>query len=167
MNADYLSLRKKISATFADIAHRQGSQMACKNGCNSCCLPGLSVSPVEFEFIKEYLARTPDLLTKFLSLELMNTQKKTRCSFLDEQGSCAIYEARPIICMSHGVPIKFKTGAQLDRSVCHLNFKDGLSELPESTFLNIDLINSILALINAKDYANQPLRRPLAPSSFK
>lgn len=166
MNADYLNLRKKIADTFAEIALRNEAKMACKKGCSSCCLPGLTVSPVEFEFIKEHLAKLPELFASTLSLERSGSVPPKSCPFLDQDGSCTIYDVRPIICMSHGVPVKFKTSDRVDKSVCHLNFKDGLSELAESSFLNIDLINSILALINAKDYPNQNSRYLLAPSSF-
>jgi Fe-S-cluster containining protein len=166
MNADYLNLRKKIADTFAAIALQNKAKMACKKGCSSCCLPGLTVSPVEFEFIKEHLAKLPELLNSTLAEEQSRSVSPKSCPFLDQGGSCTIYDVRPIICMSHGVPVKFRTSDRVDKSVCHLNFKDGLSELADSSFLNLDLINSILALINAKDYPNQNTRHLLAPSSF-
>jgi hypothetical protein len=43
-----------------------------------------------------------------------------RCAALDAQGRCSIYAARPIVCRSHGAPIR--SGSLPVIQSCHRNF---------------------------------------------
>ena len=44
-----------------------------------------------------------------------------RCAGLDAAGRCRIYPARPLVCRSHGVPIRLR-GALPVIQACHRNF---------------------------------------------
>jgi Fe-S-cluster containining protein len=167
---DYLALRNKVAQKTAEIVERNSSRVMCKKGCHGCCRSGLSVSPIEFHFISSHLKQKPEILESLTSVLKRDKsdlpQSGESCDFLTSEGSCSIYEARPIICMSHGVPIYAKTADSTVKSVCPLNFTDGLEQLDSSNFLNLDLINSILGLLNETDYPGSEERFPLKPSSF-
>ena len=79
---------------------------------------------------------------------------------IDREGRCSIYEVRPMICRSHGMPVSWKADDALQsgdlqgvesRDVCPLNF-DGvdLSVLPKTDVLSLDKLNIVLSLINRK-----------------
>lgn len=64
------------------------------------------------------------------------------CAFLDEQGACRVYEARPYVCRTQGLPLRWfeevesEDGEDWDvseeRDICPLNLEGPpLAELPE------------------------------------
>ena len=165
-NPDYLALRLKVQEKTQEIEQRNTSSIVCKKGCSGCCRSGLSVSPIEFDFISSFLVERPETLKEALEAESDLRKSPGSCGFLTLSGSCSIYEVRPIICMSHGIPIQAKVDEQILKSVCPLNFKEGLDHIDSSNFINLDLINSILSLINARDYEKSAERKSLTPSQF-
>lgn len=68
------------------------------------------------------------------------------CLFL-EGGRCFIYEARPIICRSQGLPLRSREIAAPDHLTwCPLNFKGfALADFDPSAVLNLDTVNRLLA----------------------
>lgn len=151
--ANYAALLAKVDAKFAEIRTRNAARMQCRLGCHGCCRPGLTVSPIEAEAIRAYLAARPALSQSLVEQERNDPHSGARCAFLGADGACGIYEARPLVCRSHGVPIAFRIdeGAEVRRDVCPLNFAElPLEEIDQGDVLNLELINSILALINAQ-----------------
>jgi hypothetical protein len=57
-----------------------------------------------------------------------------RCAFLDDDGACTVYDARPFLCRTHGLPLRTDDAADRPRgglrvlrddvSVCALNFTE-------------------------------------------
>lgn len=45
-----------------------------------------------------------------------------RCAALDTAGRCKIYAARPLVCRSHGAPIRMREGSLPVVQACHRNF---------------------------------------------
>jgi len=126
--AEYLAVVAKVdaaaSAAFA-LAH---DAIACAIGCHACCAPGLTVLPVEAERLARHLEDHP-VVPGTLGL------RTDRCVFLNEVGACGVYEARPLLCRTHGLPLitggAGDDGAAAgrgalriinDASVCELNF---------------------------------------------
>lgn len=160
MNAitNYQALRAKVEAKFDEIRARQPRQFACAKGCHSCCKPALTVSAVEAAAIRLHLAAHPGVVPQ-------DAHAGTRCSFLNTAGACTIYDARPIVCLSHGAPIEvtpLKGGAKL-RDVCPLNFTGiAKNEIPAADVMNVDTVNTILALINSQMGGKPEARTALA-----
>ncbi|HLL25790.1 MAG TPA: hypothetical protein VK427_26815, partial [Kofleriaceae bacterium] len=49
-----------------------------------------------------------------------------QCAALDAAGRCQIYAARPVVCRSHGVPIRLRDGSLPVVRACHRNFTRAL-----------------------------------------
>ena len=86
--------------------------MRCAAGCSRCCVDGLTVTAIEAAVIAEHVARSPVAINR-----------GGGCAALDAEGRCQIYEARPILCRSHGVPMVERLGSlPVVSSSCELNF---------------------------------------------
>lgn len=100
-----------LLTSFLERSAADGTPAACKKGCSWCCYQGVFAVTHEFLYFKEFVqqhisekqreqvlerAREKVMLTKELKVE---DQLKVRaaCPFLEE-GSCMIYEARPMAC---------------------------------------------------------------------
>ncbi|MFW7380868.1 MAG: YkgJ family cysteine cluster protein [Oligoflexus sp.] len=149
------ALQAKVDEKFKEIQDKYAEQMHCNRGCFQCCRAGLSVSKVEQQAISSFLLSHPerDVLVKGLAEN--PAHGKEFCPFLTYEGACSIYEVRPVICRSHGAPIKFKDGSSsFKRDVCTLNFQAlPVDDIDENSVINIELLNTLLALINQTDCA--------------
>lgn len=144
----YRQLREEIDASTIKLWDEHHSDMACKKGCDKCCL-NFDVFPIEFDYIQEQLRELyPEVLDQPLP-------EKTgeKCFFLKDH-QCSIYEARPIICRTHGFPLLYmnEDGDQWELSHCELNFtKVGEDYFHEENCYAQDTFNSRLFMLN-KEY---------------
>jgi len=116
-----LDLHRRIDETAADLAVRQAGRLRCTRGCSSCCLDGLSVRAVEAERIRR---RQASLLRD------ARPHPPGACAFLDGFGTCRIYEDRPSVCRSQGLPLRVlfedERGEIVEhRDICPLNLEGG------------------------------------------
>ncbi len=149
MNTEkYLKLRDEVDGLTEQLWSEHKSNMACKKGCDMCCL-NFDVFPIEFDHIKKQVQEEyPDVLDQ----ELPETVGE-KCFFLKD-GSCTIYDARPIICRTHGYPLLYmnETGDQWQLSHCELNFlKVDEEYFNEDNCYPQDTFNSRLFMMN-KEY---------------
>ena len=108
------------------VAH--GSRLRCRSGCHACCSDGLSVFAVEAAVIERHHRA-------LLDEEAPHAQGG--CAFLDTAGACRIYEHRPYVCRTQGLPLRWlerdEDGAPVEaRDICPLNV-DGGPALEELT----------------------------------
>ncbi len=141
----YLDLRKEIDSTTQKLWESHGSNMACKKGCDLCCL-NFDVFPIEFDAIKKQIKEEyPEVLNK-----TERAVEKGACIYLKDH-QCSIYNARPIICRTHGFPLlnMNEEGDQWELSHCELNFNDVDEDYfdEENTFKQ-DTFNSKLYMLN-------------------
>jgi Fe-S-cluster containining protein len=128
----------------------------------------MTINALEANALKEGLkAFDESRIQALLENEKSNPFQGKRCSFLLKDGSCGIYELRPIVCRSHGAPIQFKDEEEkLFRDVCPLNFTNqNIGNLHPNDVMNLDTINSLLALL-LKFSALGEKRTELKPSNF-
>ena len=106
--ARYRELVAKVDGFFARVAGRHGPAMQCRAGCAECCLPGLSVTGVEADAIREGLGAMPEVERARIRARALQKQQEdgAACSALDDEGRCSIYAVRPLVCRSHGLPIR-------------------------------------------------------------
>lgn len=141
----YQDLLAKVDAKAQEFQQRYANQLQCRKGCSSCCQAGLSVFAVERNAIREWLEKQPELIEKLRH----QPENPDACRFLDAEGSCQIYPVRPIICRTQGLPLSFKVNEQSQRDVCPLNFaQDDIFALPTDGVLNLDLLNTLLVLVD-------------------
>jgi Fe-S-cluster containining protein len=100
-------LTAKVDAFFSRVEARHGGDMQCRTGCSDCCRVRLTVTGVEAAAIRDEVARWSDEQRRTLA-DLPDDPE--RCRALDGNGRCLIYAARPIVCRSHGAPIKIQQG---------------------------------------------------------
>jgi Fe-S-cluster containining protein len=140
----YKVLRDEIDNYSKTLEKEHSEQMVCKVGCDKCCMD-YSIFPIEFYSILN------DLKSAGIHLETIDGQDENVCVFLKKH-ICAIYEQRPIICRTHGLPLLFMNdNSDWELSVCDLNFTEfdfGSFSL-ENTFPQ-DKYNSKLFLLNKK-----------------
>jgi Fe-S-cluster containining protein len=114
-------LSAKVDAFFARVEARHGDDMQCSTGCSDCCHVRLTVTHVEAAAIRAELARwSPDRRAALVAN--VAAARPDRCGALDPAGRCLIYAARPIVCRSHGAPIRLRQGSMPVVQACHKNF---------------------------------------------
>lgn len=138
----YYSLRKEIDSLCESLEKVHEKQLNCKKGCDLCCM-AISVFPVEFYAIKAEL----DLE----SLSGLPVPKdEVQCRFLVDH-SCTIYQSRPVICRTHGLPLLYMgmDSDEYELSLCELNFTEyDFEDFDEENTYPMDRINSQLYQIN-------------------
>ena len=60
-------------------------------------------------------------------------------------GRCAIYDARPLICRSHGLPVALEAEGAGELHWCELNFRD--EPPPSASVLRLEAVNQPLAVM--------------------
>ena len=108
----HAELTAKVDAFFEKVAIRHGSDMQCTTGCSDCCHTRLTVTSVEARAIRELVASWPDDRRRTLAAQWA-ASPADRCAALDATGRCTIYDARPIVCRSHGAPIRMRDSRSL------------------------------------------------------
>lgn len=120
-------LHAKVEAFFARVEARHGDDMQCRTGCADCCRVRLTITGVEAAAIRAEVARWPAARRRALAADdaaaaADAADNDDRCAALDARGRCRIYDARPIVCRSHGVPIRMRRGALPVIEACPRNF---------------------------------------------
>jgi uncharacterized protein len=118
-------LHAKIDAFFARAEARHGDDMQCRTGCSDCCRVRLTITGVEAAAIRDEVAGWPADRGGGVAVPGAGAAADAaadRCAALDDAGRCRIYAARPIVCRSHGVPIRMRRGALPVIEACFRNF---------------------------------------------
>ncbi len=99
-----------------------------------------------------------------LKHQLSNPQDGDRCPLLLDD-CCLLYQARPIICRTHGLPILITEEAGRRVDVCPLNCK-GMERMPGGALIDLERLNSLLVSVNVlylREFGIKlPTRTPLA-----
>lgn len=163
MAAEYLALVVKVEAFVAQVGMRRADDMQCRKGCDACCHAWLSLNPVEAEQVRmglsalpaEQRARVRERGEEELARELLHAAP-ARCAMLEEDGSCAIYAFRPLVCRTQGHALRYPEGFVPEEAIrlrtrngdvtwCPLNYT---ASTPRSEdVLDAERVDQILALI--------------------
>ena len=147
--SNYQQLRDKVDHQFERLFQKHHSQMACSKKCHQCCMPDLTVSRIEADSIHLHLVNDSSILKDLIQLESENPYNHSRCTFLNPEGLCSIYEVRPLVCRSHGVPHMIQIERKKEAlDACELNFQDGLNQLDPGDWIHLETLNFLLGLIN-------------------
>lgn len=142
----YIILRNKIDQIAQQLFAQHHAHVQCKKGCDLCCMD-YSIFPIEFYYIKSKLESEG-----LPALEKITDEKS--CVFLKNH-ECTIYNHRPIICRTHGLPLLYLNGEteEWELSACELNFTDFDDFDSDNTFPQ-DKFNSRLFLLNEEFIKN-------------
>jgi hypothetical protein len=145
---DYVRLQEKVDGFFSRVEARHGAAMSCRTGCHDCCRVALTVTAVEAATITAALEGLPSEERSAIA-EAARSAPADRCAALDEQGRCRIYEARPLVCRSHGLPIRMPARRGLPVvDACFRNFTRGLPE--DDCVLDQQTLSTMLAAVEAR-----------------
>lgn len=141
-----VELRRRVDAHFDAAVRRTPDAFACRAGCSSCCV-AFSVAPIEADRLRGALSRlaaTDPALRHRVREQGVEPERRACALLVDDR--CSVYDERPIICRSHGLPVR----ATLDdgsthTSVCPLNFVDTVA--PAASTLSLDAVNAPLSVL--------------------
>jgi len=154
MSANRPQIREALAELHADVDRRaaelealHAKRLRCGRGCASCCVDGLSVFEVEADGIREAHA---DLLRDGAP------HSEGACAFLDGEGACRIYEERPYVCRTQGLPLRFfadsDAGTTVEyRDICPLNEEGpAIEELPPDACFTLGTFEGRLAALQRR-----------------
>ena len=134
----YYQLIADLDTTITALAgNRFQSILRCGPGCSDCCMQ-FSVLPLEAAFIAEILQ----------AKILVAGNDREKCLLLADD-LCQVYEVRPVICRTQGLPLGYvdEVAGAIEVSACPLNFPDDFP-LTHDDLLYMDQFNSRLAELN-------------------
>lgn len=147
MNLD--ALLSELEAIYATVdeqwdrlAEVHGERLRCGMGCFECCVDEITVFEVEAHYIRNRFG---------VLLKEGAPHGEGVCAFLDESGRCRIYSARPYVCRTQGLPLRWiDESPQGDwvemRDICPLNDPGPpIEELPEEACWTIGPVEHRLA----------------------
>ncbi len=122
---------KRISSSY------DAGFLQCRPGCYECCI-NFSVFPLEAALLHQ-------------QLEVESTSVKSKeefCSLLKDE-RCSIYDVRPIICRTQGIPLGYVDveSGMVEVSACNLNFVEDY-RFKDDEILYMDQFNSRLSELN-------------------
>jgi len=132
------ALHDAVDGLTAPLEARHGAALHCRRGCHGCCVDGLTVTRIEAERIA---ARYPSLLAEGRPGPVGG------CAFLDADGSCRVYDVRPYVCRTQGLPLRWATpdGGEA-RDVCPVHADAfALTALPADALWTIGPFEARLA----------------------
>ena len=141
-------LHREVEAEFDRLAGVHRERMRCGRGCASCCVDDLTVFEIEAARIVE---ERPDVL------ESVVPHEPGACAFLGPEGECRVYEQRPYVCRTQGLPLRWVEPSEAGdwaemRDICPLNDDAGppLESLEETACWTIGPAEARLADLQSR-----------------
>lgn len=141
MKENYRAILDRADAHFDSVMRAQPQNLQCGRGCSLCCYGLFEIGSGDVPVIAEGLERMHPMRRKkvirqALEIEQLNLREAsprekeayfertqaTPCPNLDETGACMMYEHRPLVCRTFGLPLR--EGRKYIGDICELNFKD-------------------------------------------
>lgn len=142
--ANYRLLVSKVDELCAAVTAAFAKEIQCRAGCSGCCRE-LTLFPVEAASLLAALADLPPQRQEMLATNAAGDRDS--CPLLVDD-RCLVYENRPIICRTHGLPLLLKADGENRVDFCPENFR-GTKTLPGTAIINLELLNQALVAINA------------------
>lgn len=141
--AAYSEFINKVDLLTDRLEIKHKSYLNCQPpGCDKCCTVTRSVLPVEAAIILKALAG------KHERKYHLSDKQKSCAMLLDSM--CVVYNKRPLICRTHGLPLLVIADEEAGISFCELNFKEWPQnrEFSVKDIVNIPELNNELREIN-------------------
>jgi Fe-S-cluster containining protein len=150
---DYREILTAADRFFSKVAAEQPAALACRRGCTLCCHGLFEISAADVSTVAQGMERLdPErrqlavaraeaamAATSHPVLRECSPEEKDAffaradgiaCPFLGDGGACMIYENRPLVCRTFGLPIR--DGANFLGEECELNFTGATLEEREA-----------------------------------
>jgi hypothetical protein len=162
---EYRAVLTKVDAFTAPLWRKFENEINCKPGCSQCCTAGLTLLPVEAAYIEAGHEKSLDGADGS-----PGRVSNAHCPCLNAEGMCAIYDRRPLVCRTHGLPLKI-ADAETQRApgtlrvlgedtvTCSLNFDSG-KRPPAGDVLDAAKVVQLLWVVNARFCADQGIHNP-------
>lgn len=159
MSDSYREILSRADAHFDAVRNRLGRHLECRLGCTGCCHGLFEIGGADVAMIADAL-RASDSATRALlvtrSREILesfdapairdcdDSEKRAfferagdvACPALDDDGACRIYENRPLMCRTFGLPVR--EGRDYLGQECELNFVEALRDEKESAAWDLE-----------------------------
>jgi len=137
---------KKVDQLTASLEKVHANRLKCQKGCHACCIDDLEVFGIEAELITT--KNKPLVENSFPHMI-------GKCAFLGEEDECRIYEHRPFVCRTHGLPLSWLEevdGEDVEyRDICSLNEEgEPIEDLSEEKVLDLVPLDEQLAMLQFK-----------------
>ena len=141
---NYLTLLRRVDDLCLSTTERFQAEISCSPGCDACCRH-LSIFAVEAAALREALHGLSEPEAALIRQKAKAAGAEA-CPLLHD-GLCLLYEARPIICRTHGLPLLISRDGESGVDFCPKNFRE-LSSIPGNSLIDLDRLNLVLATIN-------------------
>lgn len=156
------------AARITEELKKFGGGLKCCPGCSGCCVDGLSVNRSEEAVIRKLY---PKIFEE-------TPHEPGKCPFLNQNGLCRIYEARPFVCRTHGLPLRMivsredavEMGLAIDEEqdavelldICEMN-EEGVDiyALPDGVFLPHETCEVKIAAMEMAAFGNENVRKDM------
>ena len=152
----YQQLIADVDRLTSQLNERYKEHLQCRAGCSGCCHHHLSIFPVEAAAVKSAIQALPQAtqeIIKHQAVKISEQEAKGKlvaCPLLVDD-KCSIYDSRPIICRTQGLPLLYEAeDGNLEVDFCPLNFtNENASEaLEENHLVPLDALNLKLSIVN-------------------
>ncbi|HEV7766528.1 MAG TPA: YkgJ family cysteine cluster protein [Thermoanaerobaculia bacterium] len=140
---NYYKILERADQHFTSVMETQPQNLQCGAGCSLCCYGLFEIGSGDVPVIAEGLermhsSRRRKIIRRAVEIveasahpnlrecspeeksEFFERTKSTPCPNLDENGLCMMYEHRPLVCRTFGLPLR--EGRRYVGDVCELNF---------------------------------------------
>lgn len=129
---------KLLSNQTSILENTHKKRLKCQKGCSQCCVDGISVFEIEAQNIQQNV--------DFSSIRANLSENS--CVFLDREGACQIYEYRPYVCRTQGLPLRWIEENLEYRDICPLNENDeDIVNLKENDCFEVEKYEEALAML--------------------
>ncbi len=147
--AELQKLTQEVDLICEELSARHQARLQCKKGCHQCCQDGLTVFEIEAQ-------RIQSMYSEVLGEE---AGPEGGCAFLGAEGQCRVYLARPYVCRTQGLPLRWEDyeSESEGRDICPLN-EEGpdLVELPSQHCFTLGPFEGRLAGLQAQSQGVKP-----------
>lgn len=145
------AFHREVDAAVRPLETEHGARLRCRRGCSSCCVDGIRVFEIEADLIRRHHTQL---------LERGTPHAEGACAFLDAGGACRIYDQRPYVCRTQGLPLRWvdEEAAVESRDICALNEPGGpdLVQLPAESCWTLGPREAQLATLEAERSGRWP-----------
>jgi Fe-S-cluster containining protein len=145
MSRLYKKILRDADEHFAEVISSQRRHLACGVGCSFCCYGLFEIGAGDVDVIADGLRSLPSAIrSKIVAAaeavvrdyshpDIRNASEVERdaffertaavaCPALGDDGRCMMYESRPLVCRTFGLPIR--EGERYIGDICDLNFRE-------------------------------------------